>query len=167
MMNGGKIFESLRLKVSHKFFAVFCLSVFTYQVARLSREYNQGKTVAHIEIGQLYQDGPPGITVCPAGLNMVKMATINDKYKKLHEEYIHKVNDSTDGYFNIKYHYNVHQDIIDGLLNRDDIFNKYTYDYEEEMSMGKIRLQLEMRPDNDDQTDVIITINTRILSTLS
>ena len=66
-------------------------------------EYNKGKTVVNIEISHLFKDGPPGITICPAGLDGLKMATIYDKYKKLHQEYVQVYYNTTNHYFTIKY----------------------------------------------------------------
>ena len=113
-------------------------------------EYNKGKTVVNIEISQLFKDGLPGITICPAGLDMEKMATINAKYKKLHREYAERFNNSTEDYFYLNYHLIIQDDINQGILSFDDIFNNYTYDYEEELRMDKINWTIEIAADNDD-----------------
>ena len=113
-------------------------------------EYNEGKTVINIEISQMDRDGPPAITICPPALDIVKMATINNKYKKLRQQFVQEFNNSMGGHFHLKYQQIVHDDINQGLLSLADVFNNYTYDYEEELRMGKIKFIAEMGGDNSD-----------------
>ena len=126
-------------------FKLVCVSLFFYQFVFLFTEYNKGKTVVHIEISSLFDEGPPGITICPAGVNMHKMATVNHKYKKLYQDYLSIINDSEDllSKFNYQYHYILYKDINDGILSLDDIFNKYMYDYQEEINNGNFKIVLQ------------------------
>ena len=103
MMDSTKRFNKRLLISWRKCFPLFCFSLFAIQVTKLTREYNKGKTVVNIEISHLFKDGPPGITICPAGLDGLKMATINDKYKKLHQEYVQVYYNTTNHYFTVKY----------------------------------------------------------------
>ena len=124
-------------------FIGLCLSLFIYQLTMLFNEYYQGSTVVRIEIKTLLDDGPPGITICPAGLNMKKMANINDHYQSLYQEYLKLLNGGDLFKFNEKYHQNVYRDIYQGILSFEDILNNYTYSYEEEMRKGNLQVELE------------------------
>ena len=56
--------------------------------AQLIGQYMSGKTVVNIEIGRIYEDTIPGITICyPIALSMKRTAQLNDKTKKYYDEY--------------------------------------------------------------------------------
>ena len=123
-------------------FTLFCVSLFLYQAVSLFNEYNKGKTVVRIELGHLFDDGPPGITVCPAGLNMKKMATIDERYKKMYKDYINMQSNFSEHenlIFNANYFNMVSQDIIEGNISLGKIIKNYTYDYKEEIKKNKLR----------------------------
>ena len=149
-MKSKRRYKKRRLFSWRKYFALFCFSLFAIQVTKLIMQYNKGKTVVNIEISHLFKEGPPGITIGPADLDIVKMATIHDKYKKLHQEYVKAFYNSTDDYFRHKYNQIVREDINQGLLSLADIFKNYTYDYEEELKMNNLNLFVQMAADNDD-----------------
>ena len=121
----------------------------------LFNEYYQGCTVVRIEIRSLLDDGPPGITICPAGLNMKKMANINEKYKNLYEEYLNLLNDGDLFRFNEKYHINLYHDIYQGILSFKDILHNYTYSYEEEMRKGNLQVELHKSYDEDAENFIL------------
>ena len=66
-------------------FTLLCVSLFLYQAVTLFTEYHKGKTVVRIELGHLFDDGLPSITICPSGLNLEKMATIDERYNKIYK----------------------------------------------------------------------------------
>ena len=132
----------LQLISIETFFTLICVSLFLYQAVTLFREYDKGKTVVRIELGHLFYDGPPGITICPAGLNLEKMATIDERYNKMYKDYINMQSNSSERE-NINfceiYHGMINQDIIRGNISLGDIIRNYTYDYKEEIKKNKLR----------------------------
>ena len=159
MVNSTMQFKIRRLFRWEKCLTLLCVSLFSIHVTRLLTEYNKGETVVNIEISQLVTDGPPGITICPAGLDLMKMANINDKYKLLYKEFVANNYGSVSSLFNQKYLETVHKDINDGLLSLGDILNNYSFDYEEEIRMGKITSFTEMSNHDDDLPHVILHLN--------
>ena len=135
-------------------FTLFCVSLFLYQAVSLLTEYYQGKTVVRIELGHLFEDSPPGITICPAGLNLEKIATMNERYKKMYHEHISIHNNYPEKeYFDfIKIYYDmVNQDIMDGKVSFSDILKNYTYDYKEEIRKYKLIFEFIEVIDLDDK----------------
>lgn len=125
--------KRLFVKYSEIIFTVICVGTFGYQALTLFLSYNQGKTVVHVEIGHILDDNNPAITICPAGIDLSKLAARSDKYMMIYHDYLTLLNKSNlDLKFIMSTYKNIQNDIIGGKISFDDLFRKYTYTFDSE-----------------------------------
>ena len=63
-------------------FGMICLTGMIYQTSNLVSVYMKGKTIVNLEIGFIFNDTLPAITLCyPFALSIKKSAEINESYR--------------------------------------------------------------------------------------
>ena len=110
---------------------VFCTGGLTYHTLQLFNDYMSGKTVASIEVGKVFNDTIPGITICyPFFISFEKLSNFNPDYSQQFKEYLANFENRTE----MKRIYdNVVKKAIDainsGKLNFSDILQNATINY--------------------------------------
>src|ERR1700744_6493654 len=70
-------------------FTLICLGGLIYQTFQLFSEYMSGKTVVRIEVGRVFNDTLPAITICyPFFLSFKKLSKMDLEYNKEYENYL-------------------------------------------------------------------------------
>ena len=76
--NNEKVFRIF----SKILFGIICLSAMIYQSSNLISVYMNGKTIVNLEIGFIFNDTLPAITICyPYALSIRKAAEIKPVYR--------------------------------------------------------------------------------------
>ena len=116
---------------------LLCLLGFAYQSFILLSEYLSGKTVTNIHFRQLYNEGLPGVTICPGALSLSTLANFSDEFKVLNLHYINLNRSSPDFDNESKLIYQssirkMDKIITDGKIDIGSIFYNYTFTFKNE-----------------------------------
>lgn len=69
-------------------FSLLCLTGFVYQTKCLFDQYVNGKTIINLEIDLVRNYSMPALTICPGGLDLVKLSKLDLSYNQEYKQFL-------------------------------------------------------------------------------